>query len=140
MSFNISTTSGYRKLIDFKDRTMDSGLYNLSGGVTFYDPGVTSAGPPFAAGVDAHLVLTRDGTTNEVVVYVDGVEQITFIDSTGRAVLDATDNIIRFFMDDLVVAGEASAGVVDRIRIYAGALSDVQVAALFARADPVGGP
>ena len=63
--------------------------------------------------------------------YVNGVQQISFTDSTGLAVFDATGNIMRFFEDDLNTGQrEASAGVVDFIRIYNGALTAAEVRAL----------
>src|SRR5262249_26221880 len=61
MLFRIDDTSGFRKLLDFKDRTLDEGLYDQSGALRFYpDSGPSGV---FTAGRLHHLVVTRDGAT-----------------------------------------------------------------------------
>ena len=71
------------------------------------------------------VVLTREA--NGVVTgYVNGTQQFQFTDTSGIAIIDG-NNSLRFFRDD---GSEASAGSVARIRIYNGALSATQVAAL----------
>ncbi|HEY8175155.1 MAG TPA: LamG-like jellyroll fold domain-containing protein [Gemmatimonadaceae bacterium] len=131
-TFSFSTLSGFRKILDFKDRTSDSGLYNLNTALNFF-PVATATGSPgaFTADVPAHLVVTRDAVSSQFVGYVNGVQQISFPDSSGLAVFDSTGNIMRFFEDDSVTGqSEASAGVVDFIRIYKGALTATEVRAL----------
>ena len=125
--FSFATTSGYRKIVDFKTQTADAGLYNLSTALNFYP---VSTGPTgaFASNVTLSMALTRDSGTNQVTGYVNGVQQITFTDGTSLAVFTGANSEIRFFIDDTATGGsEASAGVVDRIRIFDGALTAAQL-------------
>ena len=138
MIFNISTTSGYRKLIDFKDRAVDTGLYNLDTQLNFFNYG---SGPLGAinANIDVHLVLTRNQSTSQIIGYINGAQQFTFADGSSYAVFSATNNIARFFQDDFPTSqGEASAGVVDRIRIYDGVLTSQEVVDLNNGGSPPG--
>jgi len=136
--FQFSDTTGFRKIIDFKDLTSDNGLYNFNTSLNFF-PLVTGLPGAFAPNVDAHLVLTCDGTSNQVTGYVNGVQQITFVDSNQLAVFTSASNIIQFFKDDTATNGtESSAGIADCIRIYDGALSSTQVSGL-GRCTPVVG-
>lgn len=128
-TFDLTTLSGYRRLIDFKNLASDTGLYNLNTSLNFYNV-TTGAAGAFAPNVDALLVITRDAGTNAFVGYVNGIQQIAFTDSSSLAVFSAPNNIAHFFIDDVVVPNEASAGVVDRIRIYNGALTATEVSAL----------
>lgn len=116
-TFNLANLSGYGRLIDFQNRTSDTGLYNLNTELNFYNI-TTGAAGAFSPNVDALLVITRNAGTNAFVGYVNGIQQISFTDSSSLAVFSAPNNIAHFFIDDLVVPNEASAGVVDRIRIY----------------------
>ncbi len=125
--FSFASTSGYRKIVDFKTQTSDSGLYNLSTALNFF-PVITGTAGAFAANVTASMALTRDGTSNQVTGYVNGVQQITFTDGSSLAVFTGANSEIRFFIDDEATSGsEASAGVVERIRIYNGALTAAEV-------------
>jgi hypothetical protein len=67
---------------------------------------------------------------------VNGVQQISFMDSGGATVF--TGNIIQFFKDDFETQqDEVSAGAVDRILIYDSVLTPSEVTALF---QGTGGP
>jgi hypothetical protein len=59
MSFSFDSTGGYRRILDFLNRTSDSGLYNLNTAMNFY---TQTSGPSgaFTAGEMSHLVVTRD--------------------------------------------------------------------------------
>src|SRR5581483_4712292 len=141
MLFSIDSTSGYRKLLDFKNRSSDDGLYNLDTALNFY-PVTTGPSGALAAGRMHHLVVTRDGATDRFVGYVDGVRQIDFTDSANRAVFDGPGNIIHLLRDDTVTAGENPTGFLDRVRIYDVVLTPEQVADLFGgglRPDGAGG-
>ena len=130
LSFELDTLSGFRKLLDFKNLSSDNGLYNLNTNLNYFNftTGPTGA---FAPGVYARLDLTRDNTTGLVVGYVNGVQQISFTDSTSDAVFNSASNIINFFQDDNVTGGrESSSGSVDQIRIYDTALSQSEETAL----------
>lgn len=135
MIFNFENVYSWNRVVEFKNRGddggVDEGWYVYNSTLQFY-PVSYGTDEPFVAHVDAHVVLTRDDATDLVVGYVNGVEQVYFTDSTDMAVFSGPGNIIHFFIDDLVYSGEASAGVVDRIRIYDGALSASKVAELAA--------
>jgi Concanavalin A-like lectin/glucanases superfamily len=135
MIFNFESVDGWRRIIEFKNRGEDGGVdegwYVYYSSLQFY-PVASGIDVPFISNVDAHVVVTRDDATDLVVGYVNGVEQTSFTDSTDSAVFSGPGNIIHFFIDDLVFPEEASAGVVDRIRIYDHALTAEEVAALAA--------
>ena len=127
MVFQFSTLSGYRKILDFNNLTLDAGFYALGTAINFY-PVTTGAVGALAANVTADVVLTRDGATGVVTGYVNGLQQITFNDTSNLAVFSATNNIIQFFHDDNATGGgESSAGIVDSICVYNGALSAAEV-------------
>jgi hypothetical protein len=132
MLFRLNETSGYRKLIDFKDRTTDHGLYNLGGNLNFF-PITTGSGGVFTPGDLAHVVLTRDDLLGAVIGFVNGTEQFAFTDSGQAAVFSGSDNIIHFLRDEGLqgVPGENPSGYLDFVRIYDGPLSASEIAALY---------
>jgi hypothetical protein len=126
LDFSFTDLNGYKKIVDFQNRATDTGLYNLNTTLNFYN--VTS-GPPaaFVPNLVERLVITRDAS-NQFTGYINGVQQLTFADSTSLGVFSTpTTNIINFFIDDAVTNGEASAGLVDRIALYGSALTAAQV-------------
>lgn len=123
--FRFATVSGFRRLIDFKDGSSDSGLYVHDGSLNFYT--VTGAeGGSIAANSYVQVVLTRD-RDGTVVGYLDGARQFVFADTQGAAVIAAA-NVLRFFRDD--GTSEHSAGAVARLRLFDRPLSADEVAAL----------
>jgi hypothetical protein len=131
MNFSIQNNSGYRKLIDFKNRTSDYGLYNRSSTLGFY-PASSGSGGAIPANTLLEVALTRNATTNQVSGYVGGVLQFYFYDSAASGAFTGPNNIINFFKDDFVgAAGSATTpGFVDEIRIYDGALTGDEVSNL----------
>ncbi|MBI1842029.1 MAG: DUF2012 domain-containing protein [Verrucomicrobia bacterium] len=126
--FEFQEIPGWRRILDFKNATSDTGLYSLNGALNFYN---VALGPssPIGAGGFVQVVLTRDFAQN-VVGYVNGEQQFSFVDSSQFATLDGSD-LLRLFRDeDPVYANEASAGSIARLRVYDGALTASQVAAL----------
>ena len=125
--FSLHLIEGWRKLVDFKNSSDDSGLYSFDGCLSFFD---TAAASHVAIERYAytHVVLTRDASTT-VVGYVDGVRQFAFRDGDGLAVIDPKDPL-RFFVDDTVTGTEDSGGAVARIRLYDGPLTGNEVAGL----------
>lgn len=126
--FAFDSTSGYRRIVDFKGGASDTGLYNLSTALMFYDVS-SGAGGAFADGQQVRVTLTRDaaGTFSG---YVNGALQFSFDDTGGLAKFDTANNTARFFRDDNAVPGEASAGSVDYIAIYSSALSAQEILTL----------
>ena len=117
-------TSGYRRVLDFKNGSQDTGLYFLHGNMNFYDV-ASATTTSITSNTFVQVVLTRDAARN-VVGYVNGVQQISFTDTGDLGVIDL-NNILRFFQDN---GSEASAGSVARIRIYDSVLSPTDVSGL----------
>jgi hypothetical protein len=137
--FNLETVIGDRRLLDFKNLTKDTGLYVSNGALNFFISGFDGGTQVFlgssasiAAGQTVHLVFTRDDTTNAVVGYLNGVPDLSITDTGDRTVF--TNSVIHFFIDDTV---EAAGGFVDLIRVYDGALTAAEVAALYNGGTPV---
>lgn len=130
MSFRLDTTSGYRRLVDFKDSTSDTGLYNLNGQLNFYNL-VTGAGAPEPIQPNqlVRLSLSRDAS-GVVTGYLDGAQAWTFNDAGNLARFDGPGQVAKFFIDDNAVGNEASGGRVEYISIYASALSAGEIATL----------
>jgi len=116
MYFKFRTLNSWKRIIDYKNRSSDFGLYGLNGRVNFYNL-TTSSEAPFFVDTYAHILVTRQASSDEYKVYVDGIEYISFIDSDQHGVL-SEENILTFFHDDLIVQNEASEGEVSLIRIY----------------------
>ena len=130
MQFSFTETSGYRKILDFKNLTSDNGLYNFSTNLSFY-PVQTGSGAKITAGTIVNVILTRDGTTNFVTGYVNGGQEFTFNDSGSLGVFSSAGSVAQFFQDDTAISQrEASAGLVDFIRVYDGAVTTVEASCL----------
>lgn len=130
MFFSIDDTNGFRKLVDFNDLGSDEGLYNLNQHLSFF-PEVSGVNDVFTAGELTHLVVTRDGDTDEFTGYVNGVEEISFIDDLGLAVFDTPESVINFLVDDFPTEqSEDAGGFLDFVHIYDGVLNSDEVGAL----------
>lgn len=134
-------TQAINKIIDFKNRTTDSGLYIVAGIPTFYNS-VTPVGnglSPLIQGEFGELALTRD-SSGTVDVYLNGVSEFSFDDSSSDlATIGDTpaDQVLDLFVDDpyttIVESGltlENPEGEVARVRLYDGALTPTEVASL----------
>jgi len=106
-------TYNYNRILDFKDGTTDSGLYVTSGQLIFLPGG--GGGPTIPAGVFVEIKLTRTAA-GIVKGFVNGVEQFSFNDTGGNAIIGPT-NALRFFKDD---GGENYGGAIARIQLSAG--------------------
>jgi hypothetical protein len=139
LSFHFDATSGYRKIADFHDRADDSGFYVLNSALNFY-PVVTASAADFVAGVDVHVVLTRDAATNVVVGYVNGQQRFTFTDTQPFATFTGPTSKLTLFTDDFATSGEASGGTVNYVRVFNGPLTASEVNALYAAGAPLAVP
>lgn len=118
-----SSRNSYVKLIDWLGGTVDSGLYSRSGYVTFY-PLAQATTANLVAGRYADIVVTRNGNDKKVKIYLNGRLQVTFVDNSNLAALTASRKFVRFLLDDAAtLGGEAAAGAIDHIRIFASVLS-----------------
>ena len=130
LAFSFSNTSGYDKIIDFKDRTSDTGFYTLNSALNFY-PVATGPAATIPGETPVNVILTRDGASGTTRGYVNGALQWSFLDSSSYGVFSGLDNIAHFFRDDFATGqAEAAAGSVDFIRIYQGAISGVDAQCL----------
>ena len=101
--------NGYERILDFKNRALDEGLYNRNGSLEFFDAtGGSSVGPVFASGQLVDLLVTRSAT-GLFSASVNGVLAFSFLDSTGLATFSGPDNIMYFFIDDFVILAQLPA-------------------------------
>ncbi len=125
--FQFENTGSWRRLIDFKNRSSDTGLYAYGANLQFYNVS-TGSGGSILPDTYIQVALTRDLSKN-VNGYVNGNPEINFVDNSDSAVIDSSD-ILSFFRDDLLVKNEHSAGSVARIRIYNRALTRQEIGLL----------
>ncbi len=127
--FSFDVLGGYQKIIDFHNLADDEGLYSSGTNLEFFS--VALAENVLTANTPTHLVVTRDGPTDVVAVYLNGRQVMRFVNSGDIAVFNGLANVIRLFSDDNTTGGgEAASGFLDRIRIYDRDLSAGEVAAL----------
>jgi hypothetical protein len=76
IGFHFDVTTGFRKIIDFKDLTSDKGLYVLNSVLDFF-PGHQGTDSDITNGTDVVVRLTR--TEDGIVTgYLNGVSQFSF--------------------------------------------------------------
>ncbi|NVO21117.1 MAG: T9SS type A sorting domain-containing protein [Bacteroidetes bacterium] len=114
--FVFDNLTSWKRVVDWKNRKTDWGAYVYDGKLNFYNL-VTSAEAPVAEGEYTYYVITRDSTTNNVVIYTDAEAKVGFTDTYGDALIDG-DGMLNFFYDDLVVPNEASSGAVATLKLY----------------------
>jgi hypothetical protein len=120
----------FKRLIDVKHGSADSGLYLSSGRLTFFRSTVSNSffGSKVIADDEyAQVVLTR-AAGGTVTGYVDGVRQWQFSDTTGDALIDGAEEL-RFFRDN-EGGNEHAAGAVARIRVFDRPLTATEVSNL----------
>jgi hypothetical protein len=119
-------SNGFAKLIDTKNLTQDNAWYSHFGHLYFY-PLQRGPDTSFTNGMYADLLVTRDGTTNQVRGFVNGVPEVNVTDSGGIGVFSGPNNIITFFEDDFACCSrnEASPGTVQLIQIFDGPVTPV---------------
>jgi hypothetical protein len=114
--FVFDNLNSWKRVVDWKNRKTDYGAYVYYGELNFY-PFIYSDDAPVVAGEYTYYVVTRDGATNQTLIYTDADEEIEMTDANGDALVDG-DQVINFFFDDLVVPNEASSGAVALINLY----------------------
>lgn len=122
-------TGGYARLVDFSGSTLDTGIYELGGGVSFYPVGTYAAGS-FVQAEDTFVTLTRDATTRVVNLYINGVASGTYTDSTD--LYAPASGTLYFFMDNTTgsaAISESNAGVVSYLQIADAPISPAAVVA-----------
>jgi hypothetical protein len=133
---NVSASfNGYQRILDFRNRTSDSGLYSLNGSLVLFasvydpgDPSAGSAGRVFTNGTMADLLVTRNAS-GLFSAYVNGNLAFSVMDTDGSTRFSGPGNIMYFFMDDFVSLtnypnlSEAGTGLVDFIQVTTPAAS-----------------
>ena len=113
--FRFDKLNSWKRVVDFKNRKTDWGCYIFNGKLNFYNL-LISEKAPVNENEYTHYTIARDGTSNIVKIFADGVLKLEFVDTEKHATIDA-DNKLNFFFDDLKVTDEASAGAVVMIKI-----------------------
>jgi Ca2+-binding RTX toxin-like protein len=122
------TTSTRFRYLDVKNGTADSGLYAFGQQLWFWTI-ATSSQNLLQPGIYAQIVYVRDAS-QVMRGYVNGTLVFTASDTPGTGAIDAAATV-RFFRDNEVNGtGDHTAGGVARIRVYDGALTTAEVAAL----------
>jgi hypothetical protein len=130
--------SAWGKLVDFQDRTRESGLHRIGAHLGFWDPAYLPAGAALPDSTLLRLTVTRDASSS-FSVYANGALQLNFADHTGRARFDA-DEGIGWFLIDNTGGNEVVGGWLGELRVWDRALSAAQVAELGAPTAPVPEP
>jgi hypothetical protein len=123
--FYVGSLDAYVKLIDFKDRTSDNGLYLFENQISFFGSDSEYLGGTLTTNTNFDILLTRSAS-NEVNVYLDGLATpiISFTDTAEDAVPTLVGGTSRFrlFHDDAYFSSsqqdEWSTGSVDEIRLW----------------------
>ncbi|HET8871454.1 MAG TPA: LamG-like jellyroll fold domain-containing protein [Aquabacterium sp.] len=133
MSFQLDDLSGWRKVVDFSDRTSDAGVYlywDQLGFATDSDAFYVSS--TAGSSVGTRVTLTRD-SSGLFSAYVNGALQFSFNDSANNAVFTTTGGQTSAWLlaDDATTGfAEQSAGTISSIKVYDHALSAREIAAV----------
>ena len=123
--FRFDAISGYRRILDVKNPPAEDGLYCFNGDLDFY-PLANGPSASIVASNYVQVVLTCDASSN-VVGYVNGVQQFSFVDTQNYATLAGSPEMLRFFKDNTT---EDAPGAIARIRLYNQVMPPAQVATL----------
>jgi len=150
MKFSFADFSGYRKIIDYKNRADDTGFYIYNSRINFYPLGTST--DSFTAGQAMTLMVTRQATTGSSGIFTvysyDGTtfnQELQVTDTTGSSLpaastVHAGGTKIGFFFDDTATPREAtSSGKVFSVKTWNGtALSaaDLETVSLASSDDP----
>ncbi|AEI46633.1 OmpA family protein [Runella slithyformis] len=114
--FKFAALDSWKRVIDFKNRKSDNGCYIYDGKLNFYNFALGTRAP-VRANEYTHYVISRNGKTKQLKMYVDGEAKVEFTDQNDEGVIDE-DGVLNFFYDDLIVKEEASAGSVAMIKLF----------------------
>ena len=122
-------SGAYARLVDFSNSTLDTGIYELGGGVSFYPVGTFAAGS-FVQNEDTFVTLTRDATTRVVNLFINGVASGSYTDTTD--LYAPASGTLYFFLDNTTgsaAISESNAGVVSYLQIADAPITPAQVVA-----------
>jgi Ca2+-binding RTX toxin-like protein len=126
-TFRFDAVDGYRRILDPSNgSTSDFGLYVLDGRASLFgNTEFLSSNIVFANNVYATVALTST-PPDTTKVYVNGAEVVNATET-----VPVSADTLRLFKDnDSPTTDEDSAGAVSCIRVYSGALTDPEVAAI----------
>jgi hypothetical protein len=126
--------SGYARLIDFSNSTLDTGIYELNGGVSFYPVGEFASGS-FVNNRFSFVTITRDAATKVVSLFIGTTPAGTYTD-TGNLYVPLAQNVI-FLMDNTTGSAnisESAPGVITYIKLIDTPVTSAQISALQAEA------
>jgi hypothetical protein len=127
ITFDTLSPRAWQRILDFKNRTSDYGLYvyrSGSGhGLQFYPYSGTVG--TITAGKKCRYIITRN-QSGQVATYVDNSSQFIFNDSINRMAV-SNNNVLLFCIDDFVVPNENDTGIIHNIQIYDGPLSEIEL-------------
>lgn len=103
----------YQKILDFKNQTVDGGLYFYQGHLTFYT--LANGGAPQPE-QEHRLRLERDRTTRIVRAYLDLRPIFAFIDLDDAAVFDKGAGAL--FVDDKTTKNEQGPGALRSVNVW----------------------
>jgi hypothetical protein len=128
-TFRLTDLTGYRRILDWSNGTLDSGIYNRDKFATYYTAATShpSTAPVFSSNTFATVAVTAsDPGAPNTRVYFNGALVVNF-----PAKETLVSDTLRFFKDnDTPTTNEDSAGAVSCIRVYNGALTDAEVAGI----------
>lgn len=125
--FKLNNLGGYARIIDFSNGNTDSGIYLLGSCLNFYPSGNIGTCPFFQPDIFYLLTLVRNGTNNEISVYINGTLFTTYKDA-GNIYRPATPlTPILFFLDDNKVTCENQPGWIKYASVGRNTLNASQV-------------
>lgn len=134
MRIRLDTNPSWQKLVDVSNLADDTGMYLFNNIAEFFG---ASPEPSFNSAWETldteffELLLSRSAVDDTVRVFIDGIEQFSFVDNGDAAVVNS-EGILHFLVDDMVTSGgESPVGQVDRIRVWDAALTDEEIAGLY---------
>ena len=122
--------SGYSRLIDFSNSTLDTGIYELNGGLSLYPVGEYAPGS-FVNNQFSFVTFTRNAATKLVSVFVGTTPAGTYTDN-GNLYVPSAQNVI-FLMDNTTGSAnitESSAGVITYLKLIDTPVTAADIAAL----------
>lgn len=122
--------SGYSRLIDFSNSTLDTGIYELNGGLSLYPVGTFAPGS-FVNNQFSFVTFTRDAATNVISVFVGTTPAGTYTD-VGSLYVPSTQNVI-FLMDNTTGAAnvtESSPGIITYIKLIDAPVTAAEISGL----------
>jgi len=122
--FQFASVSGYARVVDSRDTPDTQGLF-LVNGQPVLNPYPPADGQTLADKEYAQVVLVNDGLYTRV--YRDGVKYLDLFDSTAMDQI-GTNGVLHFFRQ--ADGAFAPGGRVARLRLFNGAMSDADVAAI----------